>query len=375
MAGYGVPAAPAMTPQSFATGLLHGLGDPVTPANVNGIVGWEAREGGNWHNSARANPLNTTEGAPGATSMNGVGVKSYLNWNQGLNATERTLKNGNYGDILGALKSGRGLQGNLHGLSTWSGGGYSSISPTSYNVPTSGSAGTISPSVSATQSHQQYIQGLAKGIIEHGGAGDFASELTTAIQKHPYNEGTGSLSVGTTQQIPSQHLGTIASLGNDPHNLALAGALAISHDPRLGSFNRLVQSADAVNAQHYNYEWGGGHNAGFAPTSGSGHGSGTGVGYDCSGVLSHIFHMAGLLNQPLVSGQFAQLNRYIPQAQPGEGTGPHAITVYANGEHVYARIGSTYFGTSSENRGGGAGWIGTTSENNNADYTVWHLNF
>ena len=380
MATYGVAPQP-MTPTSFATGLLKGLGDPTTPANVNGIVGWEAREGGNWHNSANANPLNTTESAPGATSMNGVGVKSYLNWNQGLNATKATLENGNYGDILGALKAGRGLQGNLHGLSTWSGGGYSSISPTTYNVPPSNGVrqptGTIAPTANVaapTQTHQQYIQGLARGIIARVGAGDFASELTAAIQKHPYQDG-GTIGVGTTQQIPDQHIGTLATLGNDPHNLALAGAMAISHDPRLGAFNRLVQSADAVNAQHYNYEWGGGHNSSFAPTSGSGHGSGAGVGYDCSGVLSHIFHMAGLLNQPLVSGQFAQLNRYIPQAQPGAGSGPHAITIYANGEHVYANIGGTYFGTSSENRGGGAGWIGTTSENNNADYSVWHINF
>lgn len=382
-------APPPVTPTSFAGSLLGEIGAPKTPANLNSIVGWEAREGGNWHNTAKANPLNTTENAPGATSMNGVGVKSYLNWNQGVNATARTLENGDYGDILGALRAGKGLSGNLKGLSTWSGGGYSSITPTTYNVAPS-KYGLSSPSVAKTpkfvqggnqvvtaaaapqETRQQYIQGLAKNIVEKGGAGNFSSLLMNALQKHPY---TPTLKVGTTQNIPGQHLGTIAQLGDDPHNLALAGAMAISHDPRLGEFNRVVTSANNVNKMHYNYEWGGGHNTGFQPTSGVGHGSGSGVGYDCSGVLSHIFHMAGLLNEPLVSGQFAELNKYIPQAKPGVGSGPHTITVYANADHTFAKIGNTYFGTSSENKGGGAGWIGATTENNNADFTAWHIDF
>jgi hypothetical protein len=151
--------------------------------------------------------------------------------------------------------------------------------------------------------------------------------------------------------------------------------MAISHDPRLSEFNQLVTTADQVNNAHYNYEWGGGHNSSFVPTTGTGHGSGAGVGYDCSGVLSHVLHLAGLLNQPLVAGQFAQLNHYIPQAQPGVGTGPHTITIYANATHTYADIGGTYFGTSTENQGGGAGWIGSTTENNNANYTAWHISF
>lgn len=377
----------AGTPQGFAVGLLRSLGDPTNQANVSGLMGWEAREGGNWHNTAHFNPLNTTENAPGATSMNGVGVKSYLNWNQGLNATKNTLTNGDYADILGSLKAGKGLSGNLHGLSTWSGGAYSSINPATYGIgkvavgkatpvvqPVVAHQAAASASLAPTQTRQQYIEGLAKNIIAKGDVGNFSSDLLSAMAKNPYKP-SGSITVGTTQAIAPQHLATMSTLGSDPHNLALAGAMAISHDPRLGAFNRLVRSADNVNAMHYNYEWGGGHNTTFQPTSGSGHGSGSGVGYDCSGVLSHIFHMAGLLNQPLVSGQFAQLNQYIPEAKPGPGTGPHTITVYANAEHTYARIGDTYFGTSSENRGGGAGWIGTTSENNNADYTAWHIDF
>jgi cell wall-associated NlpC family hydrolase len=112
---------------NFAEDLLKALGAPVTNANMASITNWENREGGNWHNTAHYNPLNTTQSMPGSSTTNGVGVAAYQNWLQGLQATVQTLRNGRYNDILSALASGRGLGGNLQGLSTWSGGGYSSV--------------------------------------------------------------------------------------------------------------------------------------------------------------------------------------------------------------------------------------------------------
>jgi hypothetical protein len=67
-------------------------------------------EGGHWYNTAYFNPLNTTQGMPGATSMNSVGVKAYSSWAVGLRATVITLHNGFYDGILAALRRGEDAQ-------------------------------------------------------------------------------------------------------------------------------------------------------------------------------------------------------------------------------------------------------------------------
>ena len=115
-------------PTQFAQAVLKALGDPDSSANEQSIVDWEKREGGNWNNTAKYNPLNTTESEPGDSSMNSDGVKAYTSWGQGVQATVSTLQNGDYSDLLSALKSGGGLaNGSYKGLSTWSGGAYSSV--------------------------------------------------------------------------------------------------------------------------------------------------------------------------------------------------------------------------------------------------------
>lgn len=110
--------------------------------------------------------------------------------------------------------------------------------------------------------------------------------------------------------------------------------------PQVG---QLISRANAINAKHYNYEWGGGHNPGNAPTHGIGHGSGAGVGFDCSGVVSKLFGI-----NPKVASQFEGFG------QSGKG---RYVTVYANGTHTFLEINGHFFGTSSTNPGGGAGWI------------------
>lgn len=108
----------------WATALLAMGGWPTTAAAEKSIVAWEQREGGGGAN----NPLNTTLPMPGATDFNSVGVKNYVSIQQGLQATVETLHGGPYGDILLHLRSGQGFLGiTLAGLSTWSGGGYSSV--------------------------------------------------------------------------------------------------------------------------------------------------------------------------------------------------------------------------------------------------------
>jgi peptidoglycan hydrolase CwlO-like protein len=98
--------AGAYTPLSWAQALLGYLGLPVTAQNLTAITAWELAEGGNWFNSARYNPLDTTMDEPGASAMNSVGVKAYTSWAEGFTATVATLDNGLYGPILAALRKG-----------------------------------------------------------------------------------------------------------------------------------------------------------------------------------------------------------------------------------------------------------------------------
>jgi peptidoglycan hydrolase CwlO-like protein len=99
-------AAGAYSPTSWAQALLGYLGLPRTSQNLTAITAWELAEGGNWFNSARYNPLDTTMPEPGAIAMNSVGVQAYTSWAEGFTATVATLRNGLYGPILAALHKG-----------------------------------------------------------------------------------------------------------------------------------------------------------------------------------------------------------------------------------------------------------------------------
>ena len=79
------------------------------------------------------------------------------------------------------------------------------------------------------------------------------------------------------------------------------------------------------------YKWGGGH-----PRWND-------TGYDCSGSVSFALHGAGLLDSPLVSGDFARWG------DRGDGSW---ITIYANAEHVYMVVAGMRFDTSARSRSG-----------------------
>lgn len=91
-----------MNRQEWAIALLQRLGISPNEQNVSALVAWQQAEG----TRARYNPLATTQPAPGADNFNSVGVKDYATQDQGLDATVKTLRNGNYPNILSALKSG-----------------------------------------------------------------------------------------------------------------------------------------------------------------------------------------------------------------------------------------------------------------------------
>lgn len=107
--------------RTFAVSLLHKLNIAPNPQNVRALVGWEKAEGGHWHNTAKFNPLNTTQPMPGAGSTGAQGnIKVYRSWQQGLDATARTLRNGRYENIIQALRAGSpGDVANAIGQSPW----------------------------------------------------------------------------------------------------------------------------------------------------------------------------------------------------------------------------------------------------------------
>jgi hypothetical protein len=98
----------SFTSEQWARAFLTAAGLPVTAQNLKNIETWERYESGSnvdrWNN-----PLNTTQGAPGAANMNSGGVKSYISEAQGLDATLKTLNNVRYGPIINALKHSVGL--------------------------------------------------------------------------------------------------------------------------------------------------------------------------------------------------------------------------------------------------------------------------
>lgn len=91
-------------PRGWKIAVLKGIGAPVTENNLALLRAWQLAEGGGTMNAANFNPLNTTQDAQGASSINSVGVKSYRNARQGIQATIKTLLNGYYEPIVGNLR-------------------------------------------------------------------------------------------------------------------------------------------------------------------------------------------------------------------------------------------------------------------------------
>ena len=100
-----------MTPTDFARALLQKLKLPVTDNNVAALVAFQKQEGGHEANSAWFNPLNTmypvtpSKDFPGAhdAGLKVKGIKAYANWDEGLEATARTLAQGNMKGIFNSL--------------------------------------------------------------------------------------------------------------------------------------------------------------------------------------------------------------------------------------------------------------------------------
>lgn len=125
--GVGAAPAPSGSEKSWIDSFLTAAGAPLTAANESSVTAWISHEGD--FASSGNNPLNTTQANSGSIgTKNSIGVQIFRTPSDGVNANVTALLNGFYGDIVMLLRSGQGLCGHsLQGLSTWSGGGYSSV--------------------------------------------------------------------------------------------------------------------------------------------------------------------------------------------------------------------------------------------------------
>jgi cell wall-associated NlpC family hydrolase len=111
--------------------------------------------------------------------------------------------------------------------------------------------------------------------------------------------------------------------------------------------DRVISGGNAI--AKFPYIWGGGH------------GSFVASGYDCSGSVSYALAAAGLLDAPLVSGQFAKWGA------PGPGKW---ITIYANDGHVFMYVAGLRFDTSFRDGPFGTRW--QTAPRSLAGFEVRH---
>lgn len=336
-----------MDVQTWAVKLLQGLGYQPTRGAVRGLVGWAHAEGGNWNNDASFNPLNTTLNAPGARSINGVGVKAYRSWDEGLGATIKTLKNGHYGGILQALKTGdAGALANAVGNSPWGTNAsliHSTIASTHIGriphvVPTPGGAGPGSsgglgqelappPAITAPQPQQPQITPVSVPPPPTAPA----PALPKAYR--PLDPGSAPAPPAPADITLQGVNGPTAPGGGGQAGGAPVAPATRATDSRLES---ILKDANKVDAAHVPYLWGGGHQAKQIRGSHV-------LPMDCSGAVSRVLGV-----NPRVAAQFEKWGK--------AGEGKH-VTIYANDDHVLLKINGHFWGTSRSNPGGGAGWI------------------
>lgn len=103
------PCSNIQSPKQWVGCQLAYGGYPQTASNRRFLLAWYQSEGGNWHNDAKYNPLNTTyaDSSSGtSTTINKSGVRAYSSWTDGLYATASTFNGSNFSAINKALQRG-----------------------------------------------------------------------------------------------------------------------------------------------------------------------------------------------------------------------------------------------------------------------------
>lgn len=138
-------------------------------------------------------------------------------------------------------------------------------------------------------------------------------------------------------------------------SLSTGGSLAPDNAPV--AIEKMIAEIEATTGT-FHYKWGGGHESVDALHKRL-------KGWDCSGYVSHILWVGGLLDSPETSGTLAGM------FEAGVGD---FLTIYANDTHVFAKIltssGWRYFQS-----GGGdnsTGWVSSGKQDSTAGYSARH---
>jgi hypothetical protein len=141
-----------MNYDQWITDFLNAIGaDPNNAQNRSFMNAWITKESGQYPISYGWNPLNTTQSGPGSYGGGAQGnIQFFPSYQSGLAANVKTITNGLYGDLLGALRSGSASTSvPYHGLSTW---GTGSLAGMGGSQPPSASSTSSSGATSSTSS-------------------------------------------------------------------------------------------------------------------------------------------------------------------------------------------------------------------------------
>lgn len=120
-----------ITPRGFAHAVLSRMGLPASVENVAAFIAWEKAEGGHWFNGARFNPLNTAKKLPGSRTViplaPNYGIQAYGSWDQGIDATARTMQQKNFSAIVAAFRKSGDPASTLHAIRSTEWGTYNLV--------------------------------------------------------------------------------------------------------------------------------------------------------------------------------------------------------------------------------------------------------
>lgn len=306
------------TPEQWAAAVLKRLGVRPKPGAIQALTGWTKAEGGHWNNTARYNPLNTTQNMPGSGDTGSQGnISVYRDWDQGIDATVKTLRNGRYGGIIRALKAGDpGRVASAIDASPWGTHGdlvYRTIAGTKApkNVSAYGPARetpapeaappqqyTTTPAVDNSAMRRQ----LVGQFLQQGGVRNSNAVLGLAA------------GYGQAQDVPGTRVPVQAPAGETPASAHQPSSPGVRVSPRAQAGNPVVSRKQSV---------GGGHDTSGLP------------GYPAK----DYFAPAGTHAVAPVSGKVFKLSGSDPSKGPPNGPGgPLGWSVYIKGTN-----GKKYF--------------------------------
>lgn len=188
------------------------------------------------------------------------------------------------------------------------------------------------------------------------GQGETAGELAANVQR-PAAQYRGRYQEAKPQAKPIVE----AFLADTKQYAALGKQQGSVPKQTVSRFQAIVDEAKKIDSAQLPYQLGAGHVSGKVPGPSK-------TLYDCSSAVSRVLEAAGY-----DTGGGAQVSGYYENfGKPG----PGAVTIYANAEHVFMRIGNRYWGTSHANPNGGPGFIPTSYEQGEAqsgNYVVRHV--